>query len=231
MAFLNVGHRGAPHYEPENTLRSWKKAITMGVNAIECDVRLTKDHQVIVIHDQTLNRTTNRKGLVKDFSLAQLRGLDAGKGEKLPTLAEFLSLAKKSKVLPQVEIKDPGMEEVVVQEIIKAGARPQVISFSAETLAAIKILDPSITTGLIFKDRIFNRTRFLRRAKDLRVEWLVGLYKVVNKTFIDLAHQQNFCVSVWVVDKPSLVDKFESWGIDGIASNNPAVFKKKISRR
>ena len=95
---LKIGHRGAPRNEPENTLRSFKKALSLNVDMIECDVHLTKDGQVVVIHDPTVERTTNGKGKVKGFTLKEIKRLDAGKGEKIPTLEEIVKLDRKSVV-------------------------------------------------------------------------------------------------------------------------------------
>ena len=86
--FFIIGHRGACYYEPENTLRSFKKALKLKCKYIECDVRLTKDNKIVIMHDETVNRTTNGKGSVKDFTLKELKKLNAGKGDKIPTVQE-----------------------------------------------------------------------------------------------------------------------------------------------
>ena len=87
---LRIGHRGARAYAPENTLASFKKAIEIGVDAVELDVRKTKDNQLVVIHDADVKRTTDGEGLVSELSLAQIKGFSAEGGEKIPTLAEAL---------------------------------------------------------------------------------------------------------------------------------------------
>src|SRR5579864_6976064 len=84
------GHRGNPAEHPENTLASYRSAVELGVDLIECDVHLTADDQLVVIHDHTLERTTNGVGLVRDKTLAELRELDAGGGERLPLLEEVV---------------------------------------------------------------------------------------------------------------------------------------------
>ena len=89
-----MGHRGAPADEPENTLRSFRRALEMGVAAVELDVQLTKDGRLAVIHDETLDRTTNGHGAVKDFTLAELKQLDAGQGEPVPSLEEVFDLVQ-----------------------------------------------------------------------------------------------------------------------------------------
>ena len=88
--YLRIGHRGARAYAPENTLRSFARALELGVNAIEFDVRQTKDGQLIVMHDDKVDRTTTGKGLVKDLSLKEIKELDAGDGERVPAFGEAL---------------------------------------------------------------------------------------------------------------------------------------------
>ncbi|RLG46262.1 MAG: glycerophosphodiester phosphodiesterase, partial [Thermoproteota archaeon] len=88
--FFVVGHRGASAYEPENTVRSIRRAFEMGADAVEVDARVSKDGHVVIIHDETVDRTTNGTGLVSELSLEEIRALDAGKGEKIPTLQEVL---------------------------------------------------------------------------------------------------------------------------------------------
>ncbi|MEO0143058.1 MAG: glycerophosphodiester phosphodiesterase family protein [candidate division WOR-3 bacterium] len=100
-----IGHRGARGIEPENTIRSFKKAIELKVDYIECDVHLTKDGHIVLIHDHTLDRTTNGTGYVNDYSFDAIRKLDAGKGEKIPTLQELIDLIK-GKVKAHIELKD-----------------------------------------------------------------------------------------------------------------------------
>ena len=101
-----MGHRGAPADEPENTLRSFRRALAVGVAAVELDVQLTKDGRLAVIHDETLDRTTNGRGPVQDFTLAELKRLDAGRGEPVPSLEEVFDLVQGQADLV-VELKQP----------------------------------------------------------------------------------------------------------------------------
>ena len=112
MTIIKVGHRGAMGYEPENTLRSFKKALELGVDMIEFDVYVCKSGELVVIQDDTLERTTNGKGLVIEKTLAELKELDAGKEEKIPTLEEIMDLADK-KVKINVELKGNNTAEPV----------------------------------------------------------------------------------------------------------------------
>ncbi|HID15455.1 MAG TPA: glycerophosphodiester phosphodiesterase, partial [Candidatus Atribacteria bacterium] len=117
--FLVVAHRGASAYEPENTLRAIRRAIEIGADVVEIDVRLTKDGYPVVIHDETVDRTTNGSGLVNEFSLDELRKLDAGKGEKIPLLSEVLDLVA-GKINVFIEIK---VDEAVIPSLREVDAR------------------------------------------------------------------------------------------------------------
>ena len=117
---LKIGHRGARAYEPENTVSSYKKALELGVDAVELDVRRTKDGEIIVIHDAEVDRTTNGKGLVSQLTLKEIKQFNTEKDQKIPTLEEALDfLDKKVKVL--IELKETGFEEKTLKTIRKKG--------------------------------------------------------------------------------------------------------------
>ena len=115
-SFLKIGHRGACGYEPENTLRSFKKALDLGVDTIELDVHKTKDEATVVIHDEKVDKTTNGTGFVADKSLEEIKKLDAGKGEKIPTLEEVLDLVNR-KAQVNIELKGEGTARPVADII------------------------------------------------------------------------------------------------------------------
>jgi len=218
-----VGHRGASAYEPENTLRAFKKALELGANAIEMDVRATADKKIVVIHDSDVDRTTNGRGLVKIFTLEQIKKLDAGKGEKILTLKEALD-ALKGKCTILVEIKDAGIEKEVV-DAVKDVKDVIITSFDKDIIRNVKFLNPNMQAGLIFREKINNLDGFFRLNKAIKSNWLVGKYDIVNKEFIDEAHKNKFNVLVWVIDTKTFIKTYERMGVDGIASNKPDLFK------
>ncbi len=131
---LRVGHRGAKAYAPENTLASFSKAIEIGVDAVELDVRKTRDGELVVMHDADIKRTTNGKGLVSELTLAQIKAFSSG-GETVPTLGEALDfLGGKVKVV--IELKEQGCEEQVLAEVRKRDIQKDVVitSFLEEAL-------------------------------------------------------------------------------------------------
>lgn len=140
-----IGHRGASGYEPENTLLSFRRAFEDGANAVELDLRLTEDGEIVVIHDATVDRTTNGSGRVDQMNLGALLALDAGKAERIPTVEEVLILSMKNKGTLFVEIKVSGLEEELLSIIHNHDARDRVVVFGLP--ASVKImheLDPSL---------------------------------------------------------------------------------------
>jgi len=139
---LKIGHRGAKAYEPENTLRSFTKAIELGVDAVELDARRTREGEVVVIHDAKVDKTTNGKGAVSDLTLNEIKQLVTDKGERIPTLDEALDfLDKKVKIV--IELKETGLEEKVLGLIHGKGLEKNVIivSFQEEALRKVRELD------------------------------------------------------------------------------------------
>ena len=126
---LKIGHRGARAYEPENTLRSFQRAIELGVDAVELDVRKTKDNKLVVIHNVNVNKTTNGKGSVNQLTLAEIKKFVTEKDDKIPTLEEALDLIKK-KIRVLIELKETGIEKKVLELIRQRGLMENVIIIS-----------------------------------------------------------------------------------------------------
>lgn len=149
-----IGHRGAKGHEPENTLKSFEKAIELGADMVELDVHITKDDHLVVIHDSKVDRTTNGKGLVSEKTLSELRELDAGKGERIPTLAEVIELVDQ-RVPINIELKSVGTAERVsgaIKFYIAEGWRYSnflVSSFDHNELAEFIRLVPEVESSAI----------------------------------------------------------------------------------
>ena len=219
-----VAHRGASAYEPENTLLSFKRGIELGGNTVEFDIRKSKDGEIVIMHDAELDRTTNGSGKVNDYTLEELKKLDAGKGEKIPTLKEALDFLN-GKCHIAIELKEDDLEEAVVSSI-KGIKNVIVISFGAHRVKKIKQLSLNTVTGFIFNKPIKNIEGFLRLNKSIKAEWLLGRADILTKELIDKAHDWGFNVLVWVLDDVGSIKKFKSLKVDGIASNKPDLFKK-----
>lgn len=217
---LRIGHRGAKAYEPENTLGSFKKAIEIGVDAVELDVRKTKDDQLVVIHDADIRRTTNGKGLVSGLKLEEIKEFSADKGEKIPTLKEALDfLDKKVRIL--IELKEAGIEEKVLAAVREKGLQTKVIvvSFIEEALQKVRELDKQVETGLIY----VKHKNPIRAALNLKAHYLLPLYRFTHTANVKKAHENGLKVIVWTVNKPEEVAEFTKKGVDGIASDRPDI--------
>ena len=220
---LRIGHRGARAYAPENTLTSFKKALEMGVDAIELDVRKTKDNQLVVIHDDNVKRTTNGDGLVCELTLKEIKGFSAEGGEKIPTLEEALDfLDKKVKVF--VELKEEGIEKQVLSAIRERNLEKNVVitSFSEGALKKVRELNDKVETGLIYA----KHKNPLKAALDLKANYLVALYRFVHTANVDKAHENGLKVVVWTINNPEEVEAYAKKGVDGIASDKPDILMK-----
>jgi glycerophosphoryl diester phosphodiesterase len=157
---LLIGHRGACGYEPENTLLSFSRAIEMGSHGIELDVHVCKTGELIVIHDNKLERTTNGTGKVSDKTLEELKLLDAGKGEKIPTLADVLDLLKDNTTIINIELKGYGTLIPTVnllKEYFDKGFSPSKIvitSFIHQYVKECRSLLPVVSTGLLIRSEL-----------------------------------------------------------------------------
>jgi len=219
---LKIGHRGARAYEPENTLRSFKRALGLGVDAVEMDVRKTRDGKIVVIHDAEVDRTTNGKGLVSALTLEEIKHLVTEKGEKIPTLEEALDfLDKKVKIL--IELKETGLEEGVLNLIHKKGLGKNVIivSFEEDALRKVRELNSQVETGLIY----VKHKNPIKAALDLKANYLLSLYRFTHTANVQKAHEKGLKVIVWTINIQEEVSEYAKKGVDGIASDKPDILK------
>jgi glycerophosphoryl diester phosphodiesterase len=226
---LRIGHRGARAYAPENTIASFRKALEIGVDAVELDVRKTKDNQLVVIHDADVKRTTNGEGLVSELTLKEIKGFSAPGGEKIPTLEEALNfLDKKAKVF--VELKEAGFEEQVLSIVHGKGLEKNVVivSFLEEALKKVRELDKDAETGLIYA----KHKNPVKAALELKANYLVAFYRFTHTANVAKAHENGLKVVVWTVNTPQEVEEYGAKGVDGITSDKPDILmhlKPKLS--
>lgn len=215
-----MGHRGAAALAPENTLLSIATAMEIGVDAVEIDVHLSKDKEIVVIHDATVDRTTNGTGAVSSYTLEEMKRLDAGKGETIPTLQEVMDLIH-GKVNLVIELKDEGTEEPVVDLIQRNGLMENVyvISFWHWLVRTVKDIEGRIKTGVLFVGCPVDASIAARVSADA----LVMKYTFVDKRFVHTAHKEGLTVFVWNIDDPRLVKPYADMGVDGMGSNDPRV--------
>lgn len=217
---LKIGHRGARAYEPENTVRSFQRAIELGANAIELDVRKTKDNELVVMHNADVNKTTNGNGAVSELTLDEIKKLVTEKNEKVPTLEEALnSVGDQVKVL--IELKETGYEDAVLSLVNKKGLLDNVIliSFHEDALQKIRELNSEVETGLIY----VRHKNPVQSALDLKAGYLLPLYRFTHSANVKKAHEKGLKVIVWTINNKEEVAEYIKKGVDGIASDRPDI--------
>ncbi len=221
---LRIGHRGAMGYEPENTVRSFRKALELGCDMVELDIHACKTGELVVIHDPTLERTTNGKGPVRERTLDELRSLDAGKGERIPLLEEVLNLVQ-GKAAVNIELKGAvtarPLSRLIDRLCNEKGWSSEtflVSSFDHEELSAFRKLDPETPVGILFDE---NPPGLLEFALSLQAHSLHPSYRIVTPELVNAAHEQKIKVYAWTVDEPDDIEKMKRLNVDGIFSNFP----------
>ena len=216
---LRIGHRGAAGHAPENTLAAIQKGIALGVDFVELDVRRTADGVLVVLHDATVNRTTNGKGRIDRLCLQDIETLNAGDGEHIPTLEEVLKLASGRAGL-MLELKIRGAAQQTIETVRKAGIRSSVIyaSFLHDELKHVRTVDPTASLMVLFG--VLSRATVARTVKCAAS--YVGLrHDKATRVLVDSFHRANLLVFVYTANAPSDIQHALSLGVDGVISNFP----------
>lgn len=219
MNFLTVGHRGVMAVEPENTLRSFRRAELEGMDQIELDLHLSKDGALVVMHDADVDRTTGGTGLVADLTLAALRELDAGNGERVPVFEEVLEAVS----CPiQAEIKDVAAARVLVEVLLERGAtdRVSVLSFHDEALLEVRALLPGVRTVLVAEKL---GPDIVPRAQAVGARLVSLDLRQLTLDLVDRCHDAGIAVMAWTVNTPGELALAHALGLDGAATDVPDV--------
>jgi len=215
---LKIGHRGAKGYQPENTVVSFQKAIELNVDGIELDVHLSSDGEIIVIHDETIDRTTNGKGFVN-----QLTTLDLKKYE-IPTLIEVLELINQNCFI-NIELKGNGTAKTVVDLISHYIADKNwistdflVSSFDWKMLEEVHLVNPKIRIGVLTEESISAALAFAKKIKAFSIH---PDYRLLSKENVALMQENEFEVYAWTVNSNSAIQKIKSFNVNGIISDFP----------
>lgn len=219
-----IAHRGACGHEPENTLASFKKAIEQGTDAIELDVHVLRGGELVVIHDHMVDRTTNGSGYVEDFSLNDLRKLNAGNNEKVPLLSEVFDLVDR-KVPVHIELKGPNTALPVAALIERYKSERNwsedlfiVSSYNHIELAKFISLMPTVRTGALFYGVPLGHAAFAEQLGSSSVHLSTDL---ITQEFVNDAHARNLEVFVETVNIESEMQRMQAMGVDGIFTNFP----------
>jgi glycerophosphoryl diester phosphodiesterase len=226
-----IGHRGASGHAPENTMAAFRRAVELGATFIETDLRLSHDARFVAMHDATLDRTTSGRGMVRDFTLAQLRQLDAGSwygpeyaGEKIPTLEEILAFAREADVVFYLEVKHDaaawGVHHGLATALRAAGeaARTVVISFDPRILENLRRLDATQLTGLLFERALENP---VEAASKVGARQLLPRADLLKPELIAAARDAGMQVVTWTVNEPEQMRALAAKGVNGIMTNYP----------
>ncbi len=230
----NIAHRGGAALAPENTLAAFRNAIAVNADFFELDVQMSKDDSLVIMHDDTINRTTTGAGNVSVLTFAQLRAYDAGvkfnesfKGEPIPTLYEALTLAKNSsnKIGVVVEIKTPNPKVVplVVKMIQDLKMQDQVLlsSFNFTQIQEANTIDATIPIQVFVGS---NSNSMVDQLAALGSKNWIGSSASPSKTFLEYAHSKNVKFNMWTVNSSSLMKTLIDLGVDGITTDNPLTF-------
>ncbi len=232
-------HRGASAYAPENTMASFRKALNMGAGGIELDVHLSADGHLVVIHDETVDRVSNGKGLVRDKTLKELKSLDFGSwysgdfaNEKMPELFEVFQLLSSGNALLNIEIKNgpifyPGIEAKVAEALKKYGMvkRTIVSSFNHYSLVEIRKINPEIKTAILYMAGLYEPWVYSKHVGAAAIHPL--FYNIVPEIMKGCI-ENKIIVNPFTVDKPEHIKSMVLAGVDGIITNVPDVALKIV---
>ena len=218
--FAVFGHRGASGLAPENTLASFAKAVELGVYGVELDVHASADGEAVVIHDERVDRTTNGRGLVRELPLRALRQLDAGAGERIPTLWEVLR-ALPEHVVVNVELKSPASAEPTARVLANARQDVLVSSFDHMTLARFRHLAPDVPCAPLAA-----RWRESLETVALVLDaWAINLAdRIATPKRIAAASRWATRCFVYTIDDPARAEELQANGARGVITNRPDLF-------
>ena len=224
---LVIAHRGASGTQPENTPAAFEKAVELGAEMIELDVHLCKTGELVVIHDDRVNRTTNGHGFVSHKTLSELQSLDAGNGEKIPTLKQVFDLVgRKTKI--NIELKGNGVVTETLKlikhqiESKKQSAGDFIISsFHHHQLKEFHALMPEIAIGILYERY---PTGYLKLSEELHASSINLSIKHVNEKRVQEIHQDGLQVWVYTVNSVKDFEKMKAMGVDAVFTNYPERF-------
>lgn len=234
-ALFCFAHRGARAHAPENTLMAFDLAFDLGAEAIECDVRRTRDGALVIFHDATLQRTTDGVGPIAARTSAELRTLDAGHRwrvrQRVPTLDETLALVFARERAINLELKaESEPESLATAEAVALalGAlsterRAQVLvsSFTLAAVAHIASLVPGLRVAALYGERVWRGRDLLAPAMELGAEAIHPQVDLVTPTLVRAAHAAGLHVNVWTANRWTTLARLLDWGVDGVFSDYP----------
>lgn len=233
---INFAHRGSSAICPENTMAAFAKGLEQGATGIETDVQMTKDGRLVLIHDESVARTTGAEGLVKDYTYDELAKLDAGswfgadfQGERIPLLEELLELTKNHGTIVNIELKNgsiqyPELEKRVIETVRHYNMSEQIVisSFNHYSLVECKHIDPEIRTGLLYGEGLYKPWEYAKLAK---ADALHAYHRAVLPEWVEEAKQHGVVYHPWTVNDEEQMKTLIDAGVAGIITDYPDVLR------
>lgn len=231
-----IAHRGNSSVAPENTLAAARSALAIGIppEYVEIDLQRSKDGKIVVIHDATIDRTSDGKGEVAKMTLAEIRRHHAGypkefgdkfRGEPFPVLEEVLDTVKDTETGIMIEIKARGIGQIVAETVTRRGEADDhvIASFNAAAVVHANMTNPRIRTLYLSGSPSVQEVELCDR---IGADIFGTSHKELTEPIIELAHKKGLVVWIWTVDEEDRVEQLVEWGADGIITNRPAVMRQ-----
>lgn len=237
---LGVAHRGASREAPENTVAAFRLALDAGAPAVEGDVQRTRDGRLVVIHDQTVERTTDGRGAVGSFLFEDLRRLDAGRwfapefaGERVPSLDEVLDLMRdRAPVLLEIKhgpVFYEGIERQIADALRRRGmlGAALVMSFDHPAIRTMRAAAPEVATGVVYDARPVDPVAAARAAD---ADAICPRWRLLTEDAVAAAHDAGLGVFPWTIDEEEPMRRCLGWGVDGVTSNDVRLLARVLER-
>jgi glycerophosphoryl diester phosphodiesterase len=232
--FLRIGHRGASAYRPDNSLSGFRYAASLGADMVELDVQRTRDGQAAVIHDLYLRADGDRILPVKDSTLAELRKVDLGGGERVPTLKEAIEVCKDENLGAYIEIKDGSAIPLVIQTLrdLEYGGYCFIGSFRPDWLLEVKRAEPRLATSILFGSSAYDGQKSVQLARSCSANFVHPCweshpkpYELLSPKWMGEVRSAGLGVLLWHEERPEVISELRKAGVDGICSDRPELLK------
>jgi glycerophosphoryl diester phosphodiesterase len=238
---LVFGHRGFSGNYPENTILSFQKAAELGCDGMEMDVHLSKDGELVVIHDEALVRTTGKPGLVSDYTRSELERIKASRTKDdaydvtIPSFEEYCAFASKHDYVTNVEIKTnrtwyPDIEKKTVDMVHQFGLEDRIIfsSFNWLSVVRCKSLAPEIPCGLLYENQGIRHLAY--QAKDHGLQFLHPDFQLLDDETVEECRKEGVGINVWTINTEERMRKLMAWNVRSVISNYPDMCLRMLGR-
>ena len=234
-------HRGASGYAPENTMSAFKLAVAQEADGVELDIQLTKDGEIVIVHDEKLDRVSDYKGFVCDYTFEEIKKIDVSRPipsfgfERIPTLAEVLEELRPTNLSINIECKNgivgyPMLEEQMIRLVQDMGMTDRIwcSSFNHESVKKVMQLCPEMKTGFLISDVILDVAEYTKRNGALALH--PSIYHMRDKELINKCRAQGLAIHVWTVNRVEDMQRMCKAGVDAMITNYPDVAKSVMER-